>query len=102
MVNDRGTKKWTSLMLPEHIEILKKIFAEQAHQIKPILEEQQIKENEAILKHAIHDQLMIKIKYFQSHDFQIIQGKVTNIIDSHLWIDHLKIHLQDIIEVSYI
>ena len=55
MVNDRGTKKWTSLMLPEHVEILKKVFAEQSYQTKPILDEQQVVENERILKHALHE-----------------------------------------------
>lgn len=102
MVNDRGTKKWTSLMLPEHVEMLKNVFAEQEHKEKPILDEQQIMENEEIIKHAIHDQLMIEITYFKDHDFQVIQGKVTNITDDHLSLDQLKIYLQDIIEVNYI
>lgn len=101
MVNDRGTKKWTSLMLPEHVEILKVLFAEKVYEKKPTLDEQQVMENETILKHAIHDHLMIEIKYFKNHDVQVIQGEVTNIIDDHLWIDQLKIYLQDIIEVNY-
>lgn len=29
MINARGTKKWTSLMLPEHIEALKKLREEE-------------------------------------------------------------------------
>lgn len=88
-------------MLPEHVEALKNMFAEQAYQKKPILDEQQMMENESILKHAIHDHLMIKIKYFKDHDFQMVQGEVANIVDDHLWIGHQKIHLRDIIEVHY-
>ncbi len=88
-------------MLPEHLEMLKDMFVEQAYQKKPILDEQQVMENEAILKHAIHDHLMIEMKYFKNHNIQMIQGEVTNIGDDHLWIGHLKIHLKNIIEVSY-
>lgn len=89
-------------MLPEHVEILKDMFAEQAHQKRPILDEQQIMENESILRHAIHDELVIEIKYFNNHNYQVIQGEVTNIIDDYLWIGHLKIYLKDIIEIKYI
>jgi len=99
MVNDRGTKKWTSLMLPEHVEILKKVFAEQAYQTKPILDEQQVRENETTLKHAIHEDFAIEIKYFKNYEFKKAQGKVTNMNDHHLWIAHTKICLKDIIEV---
>lgn len=88
-------------MLPEHVEILKRIFAEQTYEEKPMLDEQQVIENEIILTHANHNHLAVNIRYFEKHDFQTIQGKITNINGHYLWIAHLKIHLKDIIEVDY-
>lgn len=89
-------------MLPEHLERLKIVFAEQNYKEKPILDEQQIAENELILQHAIHEKLMINVKYFKDHDLHMIQGTVSNIVDGNLRIDHLKINLKDIIEISYL
>lgn len=101
MVNDRGAKKWTSLMLPEHLEILKSVFAGQEYKKKPILDEQQIMENESILQHAIYDHLTVKITYFKDHGIHVIQGKVVNVVDSYLSVGRLKINLKDIIEINY-
>jgi hypothetical protein len=101
VINDRGTKKWTSLMLPEHLEKLKNVFAEQAYKTKPMLDEQQIMENESILQHAIYDHLTVGIKYFQDHDLHHLQGKITKVIGDDLWIDHLKININNIIEINY-
>ena len=39
-INERGTKKWTSLMLPEQIEMLEQLDREQDRKEKPILDEQ--------------------------------------------------------------
>ncbi|WP_196493695.1 YolD-like family protein [Ornithinibacillus caprae] len=41
MVNDRGSIKWTSLMLPEHVQILKNLDQEDKKIQKPILDEQE-------------------------------------------------------------
>ncbi|GIP64468.1 hypothetical protein J32TS6_30230 [Virgibacillus pantothenticus] len=41
MVNDRVTIKWTSIMLPEHVEMLEEVWKEQEYKEKPILDEQQ-------------------------------------------------------------
>lgn len=89
-------------MLPEHVEILKRLFAEQTYEEKPVLDEQQVMENEAILKHAIHDHLVIEIKYFKNHDFQIVKGKITNINNHYLWIAQHKICLEDVIAIHYV
>lgn len=100
-MNDRGTKKWTSLMLPEHLEALKNLFVERASKKRPILDEQQIIENESILQHAIHDHLTVEITYFEDCDLHRIQGEIINIVDNYLLVDHVKVQLKNIIEVNY-
>lgn len=39
-IKDRGTKKWTSIMLPEHVKALRELNAELNKVEKPILDEQ--------------------------------------------------------------
>ncbi|KGX92059.1 hypothetical protein N781_02630 [Pontibacillus halophilus JSM 076056 = DSM 19796] len=44
MLRDRGTMKWTSLMLPEHVETLKRVWYEEDMTSPPILDEQALEE----------------------------------------------------------
>ncbi|MCM2988297.1 YolD-like family protein [Bacillus safensis] len=44
MLRDRGTFKWTAMMLPEHVAQLKHDLAETKKIDKPIIDEQQAKE----------------------------------------------------------
>ncbi|HEY4601282.1 MAG TPA: YolD-like family protein [Cerasibacillus sp.] len=51
-IKDRGTKKWTSIMLPEHVKALRELNKELDKVQKPILDEQKIWENEVKLQMA--------------------------------------------------
>ena len=76
MVNDRGTIKWTSLMLPEHVEALKKLREEENWKEKPIIDEHLIEEINLILQLALKDDLTIEVEYFKDHDYHKIKGKL--------------------------
>lgn len=76
MVNDRGTIKWTSLMLPEHVEALKKLHEEEDWKDKPIIDEHLIEEINLILQLALKDDLTIEVEYFKDHDYHKIKGKL--------------------------
>lgn len=41
MARDRGSIKWTSLMLPEHVTLLEELWHQDEEVAKPILDEQQ-------------------------------------------------------------
>jgi hypothetical protein len=102
MINDRGTKKWTSIMMPEQIDMLQKLFAEQNHKEKPILDDQQLAENAMMLHEAIENNLTVEITYFADHDFHNVGGEI-RFIDTqnrYLQLDDLRIELDDIIEVN--
>lgn len=104
MLRDRGTKKWTSIMLPEHAKMLEHIWSESEHKDKPILDEQQKIENDLMLQRAIHDDLIVEIKYFNDHDFHTHKGKVSY-INTNSWsfrIGHIEIGLDDVIGVYLI
>ncbi|MFZ3578757.1 YolD-like family protein [Virgibacillus sp. DJP39] len=78
-VNDRGTKKWTAMMLPEHIELLKKMWDEDDHKEKPILDEQQIEELDAKLQCALSNNLSVEIKYYDEPHYCMAKGKLLKI-----------------------
>ncbi|GAB4073714.1 hypothetical protein GCM10028778_12170 [Barrientosiimonas marina] len=77
-INDRGTKKWTAMMMPEHEEMLRQLWQEQEYKEKPILDEQKQMEIDTKLQLAINDDLMIEAEYYDHdlHDFQKIRGRL--------------------------
>jgi len=102
-VNDRGTKKWSSIMLPEHVDALKQVFAEQEYKEKPILDDQQKVEIDLKLQIAIQNDLPIEVEYFKDHDFHKIKDKVLTIdsLNRYLRLEKIdKLHLNDIIDVQ--
>ena len=102
MLRDRGTKKWTSIMLPEHAKMLEYIWNESEHKDKPILDEQQKIENDLMLQGAIHDNSIVEIKYFKDHDFRTFKGRVSYIdMDSRSFkVGSVQIELDDVIGVE--
>lgn len=76
-VHDRGTMKWVSLMLPEHVELLKNVFAER--QEKPILDEQKRIELDQKLKYSLKHQIDIAITYFKHGEYVTLHGKIEQI-----------------------
>jgi YolD-like protein len=101
MVNDRGTIKWTSIMLPEHVEMLQEILEEQERQEKPILDEQQQEEINLKLWMALKNDLTVELKYYDNHDFYKAKGKITSINKQNKYISIAGQHLpfENIIDV---
>lgn len=104
MVNDRGNIKWTTMMLPEHVEALRQLAEQQKYKNKPILDDQLIEENEFKLQMAIHDHLTVEIKYFKDHNFHWIKGELRSIAGSGTLTindnDRTEIKFSDVIEVN--
>src|SRR5699024_4328863 len=77
-VNDRGTKKWTAMMMPEHEEMLQQMWKEQEYKQKPILDEQEQFELNTRLQLALQNDLTVEVEYYDhnSHDSRKIKGKL--------------------------
>lgn len=88
MVNDRGTIKWTSIMMPEHIKLLDETWKELERKDKPILDDQQKLDIDLKLQCAIKDDLTVEVKYFSDGDYLTAKDKLQ-------MIDRKKIRLQD-------
>ncbi|MCY8467015.1 YolD-like family protein, partial [Bacillus atrophaeus] len=52
MLRDRGTIKWTSMMLPEHLTQLKQDLLDVSKIEKPSLDNQQIEEMDILVSEA--------------------------------------------------
>jgi len=76
---DRGTIKWTSLMLPEHVQMVKKIWKEEEKVQKPVLDEQELEEINFVLHRALHDNLTLDIQYFDDGFLETVRAKLTYI-----------------------
>lgn len=63
---DRGTKKWTSLMMPEHIKMLEDIWEEDKEVKKPILSEDQKEEIQRTLQEALEQSLEVIVCYYHN------------------------------------
>jgi hypothetical protein len=78
-VHDRGSIKWTSLMLPEHVELLKRIWDEDKKVVKPCLDEQELEVLNNRILEAYHQKQLIQINYYQDNQLLEIYGMVKKI-----------------------
>ena len=76
MVHDRGSIKWTSLMLPEHVELLKRVWNEDAKVVKPSLDEQELEVLNNRILEAYHQKQSIQIVYYQDNHMLELRGMV--------------------------
>lgn len=104
-IPDRGTIKWASLMLPEHVTLLKEVFHEAEK--KPILDAQKELEIDQKLKYSLRSHCDLQIKYFTDGDIQKIQSKLEK-IDQHRGclilasVTGTAIKLNDVLDVEII
>ncbi|WP_077318167.1 YolD-like family protein [Virgibacillus proomii] len=104
MLNDRGNIKWTSIMMPEHINMLKQMWKEKEYKTKPILDEQQMNEISLKLQLAITNDLNVSIDYYEEHDFHKINGKLQKVDSLQKYLelndaDSTEILLENILDV---
>lgn len=64
MARDRGTMKWSSLMLPEHVELLKEMWQEDHKVTKPALDSQQIEILNAQVLEAFEEKSVISVSIY--------------------------------------
>ncbi len=76
-VHDRGTMKWVSLMLPEHVELLKDVFVSRPE--KPVLDDQKMQEMDQKLKYGLRHQVCLSITYYREGYYCTLNGKIDRI-----------------------
>ncbi|MDQ0231876.1 YolD-like family protein [Metabacillus malikii] len=67
MIRDRGNIKWTSMMLPEHVELLREWSETDNYQEKPELDEQQLEQFNELICLAMEEHHELKFTYYKDH-----------------------------------
>ncbi|RXI96433.1 YolD-like family protein [Anaerobacillus alkaliphilus] len=75
-IRDRGNIKWTSMMLPEHVAMVREIYANQYKVAKPQLDEQEIEELERVIGEGMREQATLVFTYWSNGYYKTFMGKV--------------------------
>ncbi len=67
MVQDRGNIKWSSMMLPEHAELLKIMWAEDKKITRPLLDEQEKERLNKVIVLALKNQKIITVSAYHNN-----------------------------------
>src|SRR5699024_9521681 len=79
MLHDRGTIKWTSLMLPEHVELLKEMWQEDTNVQKPEMDAQEVEITNRKLNHAYHYKDAIRLTVYNNGEIITITGNIKQV-----------------------
>ncbi len=90
MIRDRGRIKWVSMMLPEHIKLLKDWVKEDQYEERKEIDEQQLELMNMTLTEAIEFDQFVTITHYRNRNYEIVIGKI------HYW-DGMaqKLHIID-------
>ncbi|MGN1386887.1 MAG: YolD-like family protein [Bacillus sp. (in: firmicutes)] len=106
MIKDRGKIKWVSMMLPEHVQMLREWAAEDANEERIVLDEQQAEEINHMIAEAMEHQLLVAISYYDQKRYHVMVGYIhyfdewkrkLNVIDRFEEVHYIK--LDDVIDV---
>ncbi|MGA3598921.1 YolD-like family protein [Lysinibacillus agricola] len=77
MIRDRGSMKWTAMMLPEHLGLIKEWKQEQFYDKKRELIEWELEEIEQTIQRAFKMQKPITLTLWNNHNLHDETGLVT-------------------------
>lgn len=76
MIRDRGNIKWNSLMLPEHVKMLREWAAEDTWAERKFPDEQKLEELNERAADAMAFGKPVTITYFESHQYMQLTGRI--------------------------
>lgn len=104
---DRGTKKWTTMMLPEHKEQLKRMWKQKGYHSKPIFDEQQLESFHSTIIHAYTEKMIVRVSHchqekYVDEDVRETKGKITeiNATEQYIKINDTWIHLKNFLDIQ--
>lgn len=90
MIRDRGRIKWTSMMLPEHVKLLRDWVKEDGYDQKREMDEQQLELMNETLSEAIEFDQYVTITHYHNRNYEIVIGKI------HYWDEMTqRLHIVD-------
>lgn len=79
MIRDRGNIKWASLMLPEHVKLLKKYNEELKKIEQPIIADHKYEEFNEIISQALKENKKLEFTYYQKGNMIKYTGQINQI-----------------------
>jgi hypothetical protein len=108
VIRDRGTIKWTAMMLPEHVKLLREHQDGLDYGRKPELDEQKYEEFNETICVAMEENRKLKFMYFQNGREKELTGHVhyvdeikkeLRVVDEADMMHILKV--TDIVDIDY-
>jgi len=103
MLKDRGTIKWTSLMLPEHVQLLKQLWQEEALEEMPLLDDQMKEELYKKILNAFESNAFINVKYYEEGKFHTLRDQIRKIDEQRKTLHFhrgMKLAIEQIVSVA--
>ncbi|NLW24304.1 MAG: YolD-like family protein [Clostridia bacterium] len=80
MIRDRGKIKWTAMMLPEHKDLINKMYDRIYHKVeKPFLSEDRLAEFDKIVHEAYVNKKQLKFSVYENKRITEISGEIVKI-----------------------
>lgn len=76
MIRDRSRIKWVSMMLPEHVKLLREYNKSLANVKMPILDEQKYEEFNEVICGAMEENITLQFTYYQKGEIKKLVGKI--------------------------
>ena len=76
MLKDRGRMKWTAMMLPEHVTMLREWAHEDSYESERLLDEQQLEEMNMTMEEAMEMGKTVTITYYDQRRYQLLIGTI--------------------------
>jgi YolD-like protein len=90
MIRDRGRIKWTSMMLPEHVKLLRDWVKEDQYEQQKEMDEQQHELMNETLSEAVELDQLVTITHYRKRNYEIVIGRI------HYWDEMTqKLHVID-------
>lgn len=78
MIRDRGRMKWVSMMLPEHVKVLREWAEEDSYKTRKELDEQQLELMDGIIAEAIQLSRDVTVNYYRNKHYELFTGSIVN------------------------
>ena len=90
MIRDRGKMKWTSMMLPEHVKLLRDWANEDTFEGRKELDEQYLEVMNEVIFEAMEFGKSVMITHYRQKQYELVMGSI------HYWdpLNH-KLHIVD-------
>ncbi|NSL50656.1 YolD-like family protein [Calidifontibacillus erzurumensis] len=110
MIKDRGTIKWTAMMLPEHVHEIRELWANDRKLPKRSLDEQQLELINYTIQQAMTENTSVKITYYENGCYLEKIGYIKKIdpLSSQLYLHTLQgekinidiFHVLEVLEIN--